>query len=279
MFLARSIQEFREARSTLGGTLGLVPTMGALHAGHLSLAERARRDNQACALTIFVNPIQFGPSEDFATYPRYLEQDLQRCASAGVHLVFAPSMEEMYPPGFQSWVTVENLSRRWEGERRPGHFRGVATVVAKLLNVTQPNRAYFGEKDYQQLQVIHALVRDLNIPVEVVGCPTVREENGLAMSSRNVFLSPEQRQRAEIIYRALRRGQELVRSGERQVARLEEALRQVLAQEPELRLDYVAVVDAKTLEPLSQLNGIGRVLVAAYLGSVRLIDNAAIGPG
>ncbi|MER3405544.1 MAG: pantoate--beta-alanine ligase, partial [Chloroflexota bacterium] len=253
-----------------------VPTMGYLHEGHLSLARRARQECAFVVMSIFVNPTQFGPHEDFDRYPRDLPRDIRLAEQAGVDLIFAPPVEEMYPPSFSTYVEVEGVTARWEGERRPGHFRGVATVVLKLFNQVQPDRAYFGEKDYQQLQVVKKMVRDLDLPIEVIGCPIVREYDGLAMSSRNVYLSPEQRGAATVLYRALRRGQELAAQGEREVARLLKGMRAVLNREPLVQEDYLAIVDPTSLEPLERVAGPARILIAGRIGGVRLIDNMLV---
>jgi pantoate--beta-alanine ligase len=274
--VVHSIEACRAERAQLAEPLGLVPTMGALHEGHLSLARRAREECAAVAMSIFVNPTQFGPQEDFARYPRPIERDLELARDAGVDLVFHPAPETMYPPGFATWVEVGGPARRWEGEHRPGHFRGVATVVTKLLAIIGPQRAYFGEKDYQQLQVVRRLVADLNLPVEIVGCPIVREPDGLALSSRNVYLTPEARPRAAALYRALEAGRQAAADGERDAAAVRETIEAVLRATPGLEIDYVALVDPLTLEPVERLDAPARALIAARLGSVRLIDNIAI---
>ena len=274
MHLLTTVAAFRAARTQ--ALLGLVPTMGALHEGHLSLVRRARQECAAVAISIFVNPAQFGPQEDLARYPRPIERDLELAASAGVDLVFHPSLEEMYPPGFATYVEVGPPASRWEGERRQGHFRGVTTVVAKLFTIVEPQRAYFGEKDYQQLAVVRRMVADLNLPVEIVGCPIVREQDGLALSSRNVYLTPEQRPQATALYRALQEGRRLAAAGERDTSQLRTAMEAILAAAPGVTADYVAVVDPATLEPLDRLVGPRRALVAARLGEVRLIDNLAL---
>jgi pantoate--beta-alanine ligase len=250
--------------------------MGALHEGHLSLVRRARAECATVAMSIFVNPAQFGPHEDLSRYPRPLERDLALAETAGVDLVFAPPVQEIYPEGFATYVEVGPPALRWEGERRPGHFRGVATVVAKLLVITAPQRAYFGEKDYQQLLVVKRLVRDLHLPVEVVGCPIVREPDGLALSSRNVYLTPEQRPHALALVRALDEAQRLVAAGERDASRVRLAAESVLRATPGVRPDYVAIVDAVSLESLEHIRPPARVLLAAHLGDVRLIDNATL---
>jgi pantoate--beta-alanine ligase len=272
----RTIAEFRTARAGAVEPLGLVPTMGALHAGHLSLVRRAREDCPTVAMSIFVNPAQFGPHEDLTRYPRPLERDLQLAEAAGVDLVFNPPAEEMYPPKFTTYVDPGGPATRWEGERRPGHFRGVATVVAKLFVVVSPQRAYFGEKDFQQLQVVRRLAADLALPVEVVGCSIIREPDGLALSSRNVYLTAEQRQYATALYRALQEGQRQVAAGERDADRIRSAVDRVLLDTPGVEPDYVAIVDPATLEPLERLDRPARALVAARLGHVRLIDNVPL---
>jgi pantoate--beta-alanine ligase len=268
-----TIAQLRAALREAPRPIGFVPTMGYLHEGHLSLARRARAECAFVVMSIFVNPTQFGPQEDFDRYPRDLPRDIRLAEQVGVDLIFAPPVEEMYPAGFSTYVEVGGVTARWEGERRPGHFRGVATVVLKLFNQVQPDRAYFGEKDYQQLQVVKKMVRDLDLQVEIVGCPIVREEDGLAMSSRNVYLSPEQRRAATVLYRALQRGRELAAQGEREVACLLEGMRAVLRSEPLVQEDYLAIVDPASLEPLEQVAGPARILIAGRVGGVRLIDN------
>jgi pantoate--beta-alanine ligase len=268
----------RAALAERPGPVGLVPTMGYLHAGHVSLLDRARAENRTVVMSLFVNPTQFGPNEDYARYPRDPDRDRALAAAAGVDLLFAPSVDEMYRPGAATWVTVEGLDARWEGERRPGHFRGVATVVLKLLLAARSTRAYFGEKDYQQLQVVRRLAADLLPEVTIVGCPTVREPDGLALSSRNVYLTPDERPHALALYRALSHAQALLAAGERAGAALEAAMRAVLADAPKVAVDYAAVVDADTLEPLARVDRTGRALLAARLGSVRLIDNGPLMP-
>ena len=277
----QEVTTIRALRAALAGAprpVGLVPTMGALHAGHLSLAERARAECATVVMSIFVNPTQFGPHEDYARYPRPIEHDRELARAAGVDVLFVPPVEEMYPPGAASWVEVTGLSARWEGEHRPGHFRGVATIVLKLFLAALPDRAYFGEKDYQQLRVVERLAADFLPGLVIVPCPTVREPDGLALSSRNVYLTPEQREQATALYRALRHAQELLAAGERSAPALEGAMRRVLLAVPGLRLDYAAVVDAATLEPLRVVDRPARALVAARLGDVRLIDNLALQP-
>lgn len=275
MIVARTIEELRQALPTLPRPLGLVPTMGALHIGHVSLVERAKAENAAVALTIFVNPAQFGPNEDLERYPRPLERDLETCEQAGVSFVWVPRVDDVYPPGFCTWITVEGLSDRWEGARRPGHFRGVATVVARLLLLFLPERAYFGEKDYQQLQVIRRMVRDLAIPVEITGCQTIRDEDGLAFSSRNAYLSPHARQLGLALPRAIQAAVEAAANGTHDAAELERLMRLTAAH---VDVDYLAVVDCETLEPVTCLDGPARVIGAIQVGTTRLLDNAAIAP-
>ena len=258
--------------------LGLVPTMGALHEGHLALVRRAREENGTVAVSIFVNPAQFGPQEDLATYPRDMERDLALLEAEGVDLVYAPTPEEVYPPGFDTWVEPGTLAEGLEGATRPGHFRGVATVVTKLLNVVTPDRAYFGQKDGQQLAVIRQMVRDLNLGVEVVAVPTVRDTDGLALSSRNAYLTPEQRAAAPVIYRALTEARNLWAMGERDGKVLRLTVRKVLEAEPLIDgIDYVSVADAASLVELERVEGPAMVSAAVRLGRTRLIDNMLLG--
>ena len=258
--------------------LGLVPTMGALHAGHMSLVRAARARCKVVAASIFVNPTQFGPSEDFAKYPRSFESDCTALRNEGVDLLFAPAVEEMYTKGAATWVTVEGLSERLDGHSRPGHFRGVTTVVSKLFHITEPDAAFFGQKDAAQLAVIRRMARDLNFAMEVVGCPIVREADGLAMSSRNVYLSPEERARALVLHRSLQRAEKEFRSGEVNSAQLNKAARSVVALEPQVRLDYFEIVDPETLEPVDRIERPALVAVAADVGPTRLIDNVVLTP-
>jgi pantoate--beta-alanine ligase len=250
--------------------------MGYLHDGHLALVRAARADNASIAVSIFVNPTQFGPAEDFAQYPRDLERDLELLRAEGVDLVFAPSVNEMYAGSSTTSVVVEGVADRLEGEFRPGHFRGVATVVAKLFNIVQPDRAYFGQKDAQQVRVIRKMVADLDIPLEVRAVPTVRESDGLAMSSRNVLLTPEQRVAATVLSRALRKAERRYRDGERSGERLRETMRSLLAAEPLARPDYVSVADTDTLLELDQVSGPALLSLAVRIGNVRLIDNVPL---
>jgi pantoate--beta-alanine ligase len=259
-----------------GPRLGLVPTMGALHEGHLSLVRAARTSCDVVAASIFVNPTQFGPHEDLAKYPRSFERDREMLQRAGVELLFVPSVEQMYPAGAVTWVTVEGLSGKLDGRSRPGHFRGVTTVVAKLFHIVEPAAAFFGQKDAAQLAIIRRMVRDLNLPVEIVVCPIVREPDGLAMSSRNAYLDPEQRKQALLLHRALMRVQGLADAGERDAARLVAAGREVLAGESRVRLDYFEIVDPETLDSVADVSGGALVAVAAFVGSTRLIDNVIL---
>jgi len=272
----QTIAEVRGARRGLGD-LGLVPTMGYLHAGHLSLVERAKAECAAVAVSIFVNPTQFGPNEDLSRYPRDLPRDLQMLEAAGVDLVFAPEPSEIYPPGFATEIRVGGVTDVLEGAVRPGHFAGVATVVAKLFNIVQPTRAYFGQKDAQQSVVIRKLVRDLDLPVEIVVAPTVREADGLALSSRNSYLTPEQRAAAPTIFRALTAARMLFDGGERDAEALRQAMRATIAAQPDMRIDYVSVADPQTLQELSRVDRAALASMAVRLGATRLIDNLLLG--
>ena len=277
MLLLKTIAETRNAcerMRTTGKTLGLVPTMGALHQGHLSLVRAAQASCDAVAVSIFVNPTQFGPKEDFAGYPRSLEQDCRILEAAGVDLVFAPSAAEMYPPGASTFVDVAGPSERLDGTSRPGHFRGVATVVAKLLHIFAPERAFFGQKDAAQIAVLGKMVRDLQFPVQLEVCPTVREPDGLALSSRNSYLNDEQRRQALVLYRALLTVQQQVHGGEHDPGKLIAGALRILAEEPAVRLDYFSIVDPETLEDVLEVRaGAALVAVAAFVGATRLIDN------
>ena len=281
MDIVRSTADMIDACRRAARPLGLVPTMGALHAGHLSLVDRSLADNAATAVSIFVNPTQFGADEDLSLYPRDLDGDLELLRQRGAALVFVPDVAEVYPPGFDTWVDVGPVAGRLEGTERPGHFRGVATVVAKLFNIVRPDRAYFGQKDGQQTVVVRKLARDLDMGLEIVVCPTVREEDGLAMSSRNIRLTPVQRRAATVIYRALSRGEELWARGETDARWLTAVVKEVLESEPLLdAIDYVSVADAETLEELAEVPRRAMVSTAVRMGSLRLIDNVMIGaPG
>jgi len=256
--------------------LGLVPTMGALHEGHLSLVRAAKAQCDAVAVSIFVNPTQFGPSEDLAKYPRSFERDRELLEKEGVGILFAPSVKEMYPAGTTTWVTVEGLSNRLDGSSRPGHFRGVTTVVAKLFHIVEPDAAFFGQKDAAQVAIIRHMVRDLDFGVEIVACPIVREADGLAMSSRNAYLNAEQRKQALVLHRSLMRVKELRESGETNLGKLLAAGREEIAREGGVRLDYFEIVDPSTLEAVSDVRNGVLVVVAGYVGTTRLIDNSML---
>jgi pantoate--beta-alanine ligase len=276
MLVLKTIAEVRSECGRIraaGKTLGLVPTMGALHAGHLSLVRAAQAGCDAVAVSIFVNPTQFGPKEDFASYPRTFEGDCQTLEAAGVDLVFAPPVEEIYPPGASTFVEVTGLSGRLDGASRPGHFRGVATVVAKLLNIFAPDRAFFGQKDAAQVAVLRKMVQDLRFAVQLDVCPTVREPDGLAMSSRNRNLNDEQRRQALVLSRALRAVEQLVQGGVQDSAKLLAGALRVLGEEPAVQVDYCRIVDPDTLEDAADVGRGALVAVAARVGSTRLIDN------
>lgn len=273
MNVVTRIADVRDWHAAGWGSIGLVPTMGYLHAGHVSLVQRARQENARVAVSIFVNPTQFGPSEDLGRYPRDLDRDRLLLEAAGCDLVFVPPVEELYPPGADTFVLPGHVAAPLEGERRPGHFRGVATVVLKLLNIFMPDRAYFGEKDAQQLAVISALVRDLDHPVEIVPCPTRREPDGLAMSSRNSYLSPEERRAAPALYRALSSARDLWDRGERQGDALRAEMLRVLAAEPLLRVDYVSAADPNSFLEVGLATGPVLLSLAVFCGPARLIDN------
>jgi pantoate--beta-alanine ligase len=264
----------RELRRS--GTLGLVPTMGALHQGHLSLVSAAKTGNDAVAVSIFVNPTQFGPNEDYDAYPRDFETDCRKLTDAAVDAVFAPSAATMYPSGNTTYVDVGELGSRLDGGSRPGHFRGVATIVSRLFHIVQPDRAYFGQKDAAQVAVLRRMARDLNIPVEISVCPIFREPDGLAMSSRNRYLSPTERERALILYRALRTAENCASAGETSAEALRDAMLRVLTTDPEVRLDYAAVVNPDTLLPLEDTSDGALLAVAAWVGTTRLIDNVLL---
>ena len=279
MQVLSTVREMRAASLAVrksGQSLGLVPTMGALHAGHIALVRAARSQCDVVAASIFVNPKQFGPNEDFSKYPRTFERDCALLQDEGVALVFAPQPEEMYPTGASTFVEVEGVGDRLDGASRPGHFRGVATVVAKLFHIVGPDKAFFGQKDAAQVAVLRSMVRDLNFDLELVVCPTVREPDGLALSSRNRYLSAEERTRALVLSTALNVIAATYRAGQKSVAPLLEAGRSVLATEPEVRIDYLEIVNADTLLPLTEAAAGALVAIAAYVGSTRLIDNTIL---
>lgn len=259
-----------------GKSIGLVPTMGALHEGHLSLVRIARAQSDVVAVSLFVNPLQFGPNEDFASYPRTFERDRQLLEAEHADLLFAPMPNDMYPPGGTTYVVVEGLSVKLCGRSRPTHFRGVTTVVAKLFHIVEPDLAVFGQKDAAQVAVIKRMVRDLNLGVRIVVAPIIREPDGLAMSSRNAYLDPQQRRSATVLHRALTRIESVAAEGERRCETLISAGQQVVAQEPGVRLDYLEIVDPDTLEPLQDISQDALVAIAAFVGSTRLIDNIVL---
>jgi pantoate--beta-alanine ligase len=276
MKILTTVDEMRaacRAETRAGKGLGFVPTMGALHEGHLSLVQAARANCDVVAASIFVNPTQFGPNEDLAKYPRTFEWDQGLLENEGVKLLFAPAVEEMYPANAVTWVTVDELSGRLDGRSRPGHFRGVTTVVAKLFHVVEPNAAFFGQKDAAQVAIIRRMVRDLKMPVEIVVCPIVREADGLAMSSRNAYLDVQQRKQALVLHRTLVRARQMADAGERKPSVLIEAALREFAAEPSVRLDYFEIVNAETLDPVEEVSRGALAVVAAFVGTTRLIDN------
>lgn len=277
MHLATTAAELRSAIPP-GRRVGFVPTMGALHAGHASLIDLARRECDFVVVSVFVNPTQFGPNEDLARYPRTFDADRDLCHRHGTDLIFAPSPEVVYPPGFRTFVDVDGLNGVLEGATRPGHFRGVATVVLKLLNLVGPCRAYFGQKDAQQVAVVRRMIRDLNVPVELRVGDTVREADGLALSSRNRYLSADDRRAAAVLYRALTAGAELVRAGTTDADRVRERMREMVKAVPAAELDYAEVADADTLEPRRTVSAPAVLLIAARFGATRLIDNLPLPP-
>ncbi|MBI4282332.1 MAG: pantoate--beta-alanine ligase [Chloroflexi bacterium] len=277
MRLVHTVAEMTSAQKGASRPLGLVPTMGALHQGHLSLVRRAREDNAAVAVSIFVNPTQFSPQEDLQAYPRPLERDLALLEEVGTDQVFIPRPNDIYPPGFDTWVNVESIASRLEGASRPGHFRGVATVVAKLFNIVRPDRAYFGQKDAQQVQVIRRMNADLNLGVELVVLPTVREPDGLAMSSRNVYLNPQERQAAPVLYRSLCLAERMYNQAERDATAIKEAMEDLLRAGEMAHLEYVSIANPETLEELDRIQGPALVSLAVRMGKTRLIDNIVLG--
>lgn len=277
MQVFRSITDVRAWRRTLTGSVGLVPTMGYLHEGHLSLVREARRNDAVVCVSIFVNPAQFGPTEDLARYPRDEARDLALLEAESVDAVFAPEAEEMYPDGFQTYVSVESLTQRLEGASRPTHFRGVTTVVLKLFNIIAPHRAYFGRKDAQQLAVVRRMARDLDVPVDIVGLPIVREADGVAMSSRNVYLTPEQRAAAHVLNRALSLAERLFDDAERDAGRIRAQMRALIDAQPLAEIDYVSIADAETLEEIERIERTVLVSLAVRFGATRLIDNTVLG--
>lgn len=280
MIVIETVAGMLAERRRMSGAVGLVPTMGYLHEGHISLVRRARAENEHVAVSIFVNPTQFGPNEDFETYPRDTERDLRLLDEAGADVVFMPTPEEIYPPGFDEWVEVLGpLTERLEAAARPGHFRGVTTVVARLFRIVQPDRAYFGQKDAQQLRVIRRMVTEQGLPVEIVPMPIVREPDGLAMSSRNVYLSAQERTAALVLSRAVREARRMViEDGVTDGDRVRDAVRSIVAEQPLVQLEYASVANEESLAELEHITGPALVLVAAKVGSTRLIDNVVVVP-
>jgi len=276
MKIVKTIADFNKLRPELTAPLGFVPTMGYLHEGHLELVRRARAENPSVAVSIFVNPAQFGPKEDFAQYPRNPERDLALLEKEGTDVVFMPPAEEMYPPGFNSWVEVGKLAERLEGAARPGHFRGVATVVARLFDIVRPDRAYFGQKDAQQLLVIKKMANDLDMGVEVIAVPTVREPDGLAMSSRNTYLNVEERKQAAVLYQALNLAQKLYAEGENDAEAIREQMTALIGQQPLADIKYISIADAGTLEELDIVKPPALISMAVRFGKTRLIDNVVV---
>lgn len=282
MIVVHTIQEVRtfiKAQRAEGKSIGFVPTMGYLHEGHLSLMKRAKEENDVVVASIFVNPMQFGPNEDLDSYPRDLDRDAKLCEEVGVSLIFHPEPEEMYAKDFTSFVDMNGVTKELCGKSRPVHFRGVCTVVNKLFNIVTPDRAYFGQKDAQQLAVIRRMVRDLNMDIQIVGCPIVREEDGLAKSSRNTYLSEEERKAALILSKAIRLGRSMAEEGEKDAAKIEGVMREVIETEPLAKIDYVSIVDAVSVEPIRTLRGEVLGAIAVYIGKTRLIDNFIIDCG
>ena len=277
MKILDTIAAFKGERDKIGGSVGFVPTMGYLHDGHLELVRRARAENITVVASIFVNPSQFGAQEDFTSYPRDTERDLAMLEEENVRLVFMPTVEEMYPQGFSTWVEVGKITERLEGESRPGHFRGVATVVAKLFNIVQPDRAYFGQKDAQQLAVICRMVSDLCLNLDIVAVPTVREADGLAMSSRNIFLTAEERKAALVLWKALCLARGHWEKGQRDVTSLRQEMASLIEHEPFANIDYISIADPETLEEVDVIDRPALVSLAVRIGGTRLIDNTILG--
>ncbi len=274
----KTIADFRESRRTLVGPVGFVPTMGFLHDGHLSLVKRARKENATVVVSIFVNPTQFDPCEDLEDYPRDTKRDLAMLEELDTDIVFMPSPDEIYPPQFNTWVEVTRLTERLEGAARPTHFRGVTTVVAKLFNIVRPTHAYFGQKDAQQAIVIQKMVTDLNMDLDVIVCPTIREPDGLAMSSRNIFLTPEQRRSAAVLFQSLNLAEQFWADGERNAGHIRAEIGQLIEQQTEGQIDYVSVADPGTLEELDTITSVALVSLAVRFGKTRLLDNVVLVP-
>lgn len=277
MKIARDIQELKAWRRKYKGSVGLVPTMGYLHAGHIELVKTAKRENSATVVSIFVNPTQFAPNEDFKSYPRDLNRDLDLLKQAGTDVVFTPSDAEMYPPDFDTWVVVKEITQRLEGKSRPTHFQGVTTVCNKLFNIVEPHKAYFGQKDVQQVLVIKKMVEELNMNLDIIIVPTVREEDGLAMSSRNTYLESEERNSATVLYKALCLSRDMYEKGERDAEKIKARMTALINNEPRARIDYVSIADTRTLLELDRIEGKALVSMAVRIGKPRLIDNIILG--
>ena len=277
MQVVETITEMKNIRAKFTGTVGFVPTMGYLHQGHLELVRQSKANNEFTVVSIFVNPTQFGPKEDFAKYPRDTPRDLVLLEKVGTDFVFMPMPSDMYPPDFNTWVDVQQVTQRLEGAARPGHFRGVATIVAKLFNIVQPTRAYFGQKDAQQCIVIRKMVRDLAMPLEIVIEPTVREPDGLAMSSRNVYLSPEMRQQATVLYRSLQLAERLWQQGERDAVKIRAVMTAMIQQQPLAQIEYIDIADTDTLAELSTIGQTALISMVVRFGTTRLLDNIILG--
>ena len=276
MKIVETIADLKSSRNKLAEPVGFVPTMGYLHEGHLALVRQARAENPSVVVSIFVNPTQFGPQEDFEQYPRDPQRDLAMLDKEGTDVVFMPSADEMYPPNFKGWVEVGKLAERLEGASRPGHFRGVATVVARLFDIVQPDKAYFGQKDAQQLMVIKQMVADLNLSVKIVAAPTVREHDGLAMSSRNTYLNPDERKQATVLYQALTLAQKLYSDGEKDAKVIRRQMAELIQKQPLADIDYISIADAETLDELDTVRPPALVSMAVKIGRTRLIDNVVL---
>lgn len=275
MRLIDSINEMKNVRKGLDEPLGFVPTMGYLHEGHLSLVKKAKEENKTVAASIFVNPTQFGPNEDFKSYPRDTERDL-KMLEPYTDIVFMPTADDLYPAGYNSWVEVEGLTNKLEGASRPTHFRGVTTIVAKLFNIVRPTRSYFGQKDAQQLTVIKKMVKDLDMNLEVIGCPTIREPDGLAMSSRNTYLKPDERKAATVLYQSLKLAEKLYAEGEREAGKIRNGMTSLIQQQPVANIDYISIADNETLDEVDEITGPVLVSLAVKIGKPRLIDNMVL---
>lgn len=277
MDIVNSLEDLRAARKKMTGSVGLVPTMGFLHAGHISLVKKAVSECDNVVVSVFVNPTQFSPTEDFASYPRDLKRDAALVQEAGANLVWAPTNQEMYPSGYQTFVTVEDITKVLEGAMRPTHFRGVTTVVAKLFNAVRPDKAYFGQKDAQQVAVLSRMVRDLNFDLEMVICPIVREKDGLALSSRNTYLDSSERQSALVLSRSLRKARTDFLSGERETEKIRKSMEEIFATEPAAKVQYISIADPASLNEIERIENQALVSMAVYVGKTRLIDNTILG--